>query len=567
MAAEILLGSLNPWVLALTSLIDILEIAGIIPDPFQLLIGAFAGKPRELSTVTVIQRLFGSQNPAGILWGLELYKLFKNQNIVLSSSSAADQAELGSTRHQFKASLLAQDILPTRIQQIVDEIYLNTTSGTQPVPPELRVPWHDANGNPTWSFCGGVSDAITAAYNARLAFNSIQLGGHCPTSCVKQSLLETFAQFPVSSLVTLVTCEVVSTICQQPGSCQTSFGCEGLGPNNCFSPDGNCVCTSRCGPNGVLNTATGQCFTPPPPSISCPGGEQDCTAACNGTSVGDPLNPGCCVCTPSITPPPPVCNPPMILLNGVCQNPPAPVGCPSGEVPWGQCGSGFSEVRDALNHGCSQCIPITITPPPPPACATGEYLPPCNAGDSSDPQTGCCIPTVVVPPPPPASPCTQAAMALEALLHQIPVEAALDTAVLAAIASGSWGGVGTLILQEWQQLLTEGTNIIQAATSFLSCIGLAPPTPPPSCQAPFIVPGPNNSCPIGFTFDVTTECCKPLPPPPPTGCPIDQYPAPCLAGDIVMSPTCCHVKIDPPMPFVPGRRFTNPGMMLAMSQV
>ena len=118
---------------------DLITLAELLADLVLILVGVFEGKPRNQDTLTVATRLMHSQNPAGWIWGDLIYRLLNDEGIVLSSSSAADQAKLGTIRGQFAQNLQNQGITQARTQNIIDEFEKYTTSPTQAVPPELKV--------------------------------------------------------------------------------------------------------------------------------------------------------------------------------------------------------------------------------------------------------------------------------------------------------------------------------------------------------------------------------------------------------------------------------------------
>lgn len=113
---------LNPYLAAIMLVVDILEWTGIIPDPIDLLIQAFAGRPRALSTIQVGSTLAKARNPAARVWGMEILKMLRNRDIVLSSSNAADQHLIGQTRAQFIANLTNAGFTPAQAKQAADTI-------------------------------------------------------------------------------------------------------------------------------------------------------------------------------------------------------------------------------------------------------------------------------------------------------------------------------------------------------------------------------------------------------------------------------------------------------------
>lgn len=101
---------LNPYLGAAFFLLDILEWTGVIPDPISELISLFSGRPRSQATLQTIKALTTVKNPVCHTYGLGLYRLFKDFDIVLSSSDPQDQALLHIIREQFRINLQHQGI-------------------------------------------------------------------------------------------------------------------------------------------------------------------------------------------------------------------------------------------------------------------------------------------------------------------------------------------------------------------------------------------------------------------------------------------------------------------------
>ena len=118
----------------------IIDIATLLDDLIQGLISLFEGKPRELSTITVIQRLEHSANPAGYIAGVRFQRLLNDLGIVLSDSRPSSQADLGGIRKQAYAMLAAQGVTAARARTVIDSVINQTTSATQPLPAELKAP-------------------------------------------------------------------------------------------------------------------------------------------------------------------------------------------------------------------------------------------------------------------------------------------------------------------------------------------------------------------------------------------------------------------------------------------
>jgi len=132
--------SFNPYTLAIQLVFDILEWSGIIPDPIDLLFSLFVGRPREEATVQVISRLQKSPNTAARLWSIELGKMLRNMDIVISDSSTFGQQMLGASYHQFVTGLQYQDVQLARAQTIALHALSREAQAGAPLESELLKP-------------------------------------------------------------------------------------------------------------------------------------------------------------------------------------------------------------------------------------------------------------------------------------------------------------------------------------------------------------------------------------------------------------------------------------------
>jgi len=116
------------------------QVVSIVWDLIDDLIQAFEGKPRAQDTITIATRCLHSKNVAGSVYGAMIMRLLNDDGIVLSSSSAGDQALLGDAHYAFVTLLEQQGVSSTRAQQIVQSILLYTSSASQALPIELQQP-------------------------------------------------------------------------------------------------------------------------------------------------------------------------------------------------------------------------------------------------------------------------------------------------------------------------------------------------------------------------------------------------------------------------------------------
>ena len=115
----------------------VLTIAELVYDIVQQLKAVFTGRPRNLDTITVATRAMNSKNPALYIAGVEILRLLKEQNIVLSSSDAAAQTQLGWVRAQAIANLVNQGVPLATAQNVLGNLFTQTTSETEPFIPAV----------------------------------------------------------------------------------------------------------------------------------------------------------------------------------------------------------------------------------------------------------------------------------------------------------------------------------------------------------------------------------------------------------------------------------------------
>lgn len=131
-----------PWLAIIMFAVDILELAGIIPDPIALLIGAFTGRPREQATVEQAGRLMRARNPAARQAGIMLERMVKEWGIVTSVQGQGRQI-LDSWASLFVNNLTAQGISLDRARQILVHATSEAAQTDLPLEPELLQPLPD----------------------------------------------------------------------------------------------------------------------------------------------------------------------------------------------------------------------------------------------------------------------------------------------------------------------------------------------------------------------------------------------------------------------------------------
>jgi len=130
---------LNPWLLIITSVLDILELAGIIPDPLTLLLSLFVGRPREQASLEQAGRLMTARNPAARQAGIMLERMVKEWDIV-TSEGGSGRAILDSWAHLFVTNLVNQGVATLRAQEILVAATSEAAQSGLPLETELTVP-------------------------------------------------------------------------------------------------------------------------------------------------------------------------------------------------------------------------------------------------------------------------------------------------------------------------------------------------------------------------------------------------------------------------------------------
>jgi hypothetical protein len=123
------------WIIAL-----IAEIIDLILELIDELVSVFSGKPRAQDTLTVAGRFAHGNNFVAHLVATQISRNLSQNNIVLSDSDPAAQKVLAEIRAQAKTMLVAQGASVARASQVIDNVWTQTSSATQPLPPELTQP-------------------------------------------------------------------------------------------------------------------------------------------------------------------------------------------------------------------------------------------------------------------------------------------------------------------------------------------------------------------------------------------------------------------------------------------
>jgi len=128
-----------PWLAVITFALDILELAGIIPDPISLLLSLFSGRPREQATIQQASRLMTARNPAARLFGIMLERMVAEWDIVTSEGGSGREI-LDAATAEFVANLVAQGIAEERAKVILVNALSEAAQSGLPLEPELKQP-------------------------------------------------------------------------------------------------------------------------------------------------------------------------------------------------------------------------------------------------------------------------------------------------------------------------------------------------------------------------------------------------------------------------------------------
>jgi hypothetical protein len=123
------------WIIALVA-----EVVELILELIDELVAVFTGKPRAQDTLTVAGRFAHGSNFVAHLVATQISRNLSQNNIVLSDSDPAAQKVLAEIRAQAKTMLVAQGASVARASQVIDNVWTQTSSATQPLPPELTQP-------------------------------------------------------------------------------------------------------------------------------------------------------------------------------------------------------------------------------------------------------------------------------------------------------------------------------------------------------------------------------------------------------------------------------------------
>ena len=138
-ALEILndIGStFNPYWAAASAIFEIAQLAGM-PNPLDVMIQAFTGRPKQVATIQIAIRLLNTRNPVSRLWGIEIAQYLKQDDAVLSDSHPAVQKIFGHFRKQFVDGLEKQGITKIRALEIAHTAYTEAAQAGLKAEPEL----------------------------------------------------------------------------------------------------------------------------------------------------------------------------------------------------------------------------------------------------------------------------------------------------------------------------------------------------------------------------------------------------------------------------------------------
>jgi hypothetical protein len=149
-----------PWLTVITFAFDILELAGVMPNPITLLISLFIGRPREEASLQQAHRLLTARNPAARLLGMQIERMVNEWGIV-TSEGGPGRAILNAATEQFAGNLVAQGVDLTRARHILTQAFSRDAQSGLPLEPELQAPLDPQLG---FNAPSDVSNAFMAQY-------------------------------------------------------------------------------------------------------------------------------------------------------------------------------------------------------------------------------------------------------------------------------------------------------------------------------------------------------------------------------------------------------------------
>jgi hypothetical protein len=215
------------WIISLVA-----ELLVIVLEVIDELVAIFEGVPRAQKTGYVARRFANGKSPVSQLVSAQLYQMLNDEGIVLSSSLPADQARFAAIRGQAELMLTTIGATQADAKSAIDEVWNNTTSGTEAVPHLLNQVLPSQ-----WVIVGPkiIQQEFINHYNKLVG------QGLTPKQAGKKATLWILHHAPQAQLVKM-------RIFPQPG-------------------------TNPCPPGTVFNPATGKCIGGNVPPNFCPQGQ------------------------------------------------------------------------------------------------------------------------------------------------------------------------------------------------------------------------------------------------------------------------------------------------------
>lgn len=292
----------NYYALAVVLVIDTLEWLGLIPDPIKVLEGYLIGRPRAAATIDTIDFLQHHRNPVGRLWGIQLSRMFTDDNIVISDSDPGAQKMLGLARSQFIKGAMLQGLTNTRAQEIA-QLLMTPAAQEQPIKIDFLT-----QAAPDGFVFQGAGD-IASMYSEYLQAHLITGGGPGTLSPEQKAEQYVYKHAKISDLNN-------SWIGPQLPDSYTPTGPITAGQNPCgssysYDPTANVCWLTRKLPTNMITQSCDAGYQYNPASFLCewiPTGQQtggNGNGNGNGNGGGtNPINPN----SPIPPPPPPVAN-------------------------------------------------------------------------------------------------------------------------------------------------------------------------------------------------------------------------------------------------------------------
>jgi len=264
----------NPYWAAAAAIFEIAQLAGM-PNPLDVMVQAFTGRPKQVATIQIAIRLLNTRNSVSRLWGIQIARYLIEDDAVLSDSHPAVQKIWYHFFSQFVEGLEKQGITKGRALSIAHFAYTEAAQSGAKAEPELL------RAQPDWLRPYG-DPAIQTIYDREVA--------RLDKKHLTEAQINHRASIYVMQHATLQELATIRWVHWQQCLAGAHFDpitetCQGGEPPTPICPPGYVwniqtqKCESLCPPGTVWNPQTETCdpIPPPPPPLDLEGDEfTDC---------------------------------------------------------------------------------------------------------------------------------------------------------------------------------------------------------------------------------------------------------------------------------------------------